>query len=175
MWSSGPGIRPETQFQPKPQLRQWWILNSLCQVGDRTCLPRLQRSHQPPCTTAGTPEGSFCMLRFWERCCFPLTHSNTVKYIQMYMYLCSYPTRQQLEEKKHRDHIQTCTSLASEREKIYFNAALSARCITSIRTEVIAPPKYDPIHKKWLFFVICNANCLPWQKVTWLVPFWLKK
>ena len=48
---SRPGIRFELQLW---QLWQRWILNPLCQVRDRTCVPVLPR-HKSCCATVGTP------------------------------------------------------------------------------------------------------------------------
>ena len=53
----GPGIRSKLQLQPIPQLRPCWILNPLCQTGDQTCVPVLQRhcrSHWAIVGTLGT-------------------------------------------------------------------------------------------------------------------------
>ena len=48
-----PGIRSGLQLQPT-QLRQCQILNPLCQDGDGTCFPALQRHRRSHSTTAGT-------------------------------------------------------------------------------------------------------------------------
>ena len=51
----GPGIRSETGLQPTLQLRQCWILNSLCWVGDGTCILVLPR---------GLHRRKFCACNF---------------------------------------------------------------------------------------------------------------
>ena len=51
-----PGIRSELQLQTKLQLWQGQILNSLCQVGDQTCIPTVPRCCRSHCDTAGTPD-----------------------------------------------------------------------------------------------------------------------
>ena len=53
--ASGPGVRSKPQLRPKPQLWQHWILNPLCQAGDRTCVPVLPRLHRSHCDTVKTP------------------------------------------------------------------------------------------------------------------------
>ena len=49
-----PGIRSQLQLQPMIQLQKHQILNPLCQAGNWTCFPALQRYSWSPCTTAGT-------------------------------------------------------------------------------------------------------------------------
>ena len=53
IWSSGPEVRSEPQFQLISLLRQRRILNPLCQVGDWTCILALQRCHWSHCATLG--------------------------------------------------------------------------------------------------------------------------
>ena len=50
---------PKPQFWPTPQWQLCWILNPLCQAGDWTCVPALQRCHRSHCTTPGTPWSTF--------------------------------------------------------------------------------------------------------------------
>lgn len=52
---AGPGIKSQSQMQPKPQLRQCKILKALCQAGDRACVPVPPRCCRSRCATAGTP------------------------------------------------------------------------------------------------------------------------
>ena len=52
----GPGTVSELQLLPMLKLQQHQILNPLCQAGDWTCVPVLQRPGRSHCATVGTPK-----------------------------------------------------------------------------------------------------------------------
>ena len=113
------------------------------------------------CDTHQT-EGCFCMPRFCKNCSSFLhvvTVWYTFKCTHIYVHTLPYSTYQ-LEEKP-RDHKQAHISLALDRQKRNFYATLSFSFITSIRTEVTTPSKYDPIHKS--LQIIFHSKKITWQ------------
>ena len=57
----GPEIRSKPHLWPMPQLQQLQILSPLCQAGNQTCVPMLQKRRQSRCATAGTVEYFFIL------------------------------------------------------------------------------------------------------------------
>ena len=117
------------------------------------------------CDTHQT-EGCFCMPRFCKNCSSFLhvvTVWYTFKCTHIYVHTLPYSTYQ-LEEKP-RDHKQAHISLALDRQKRNFYATLSFSFITSIRTEVTTPSKYDPIHKS--LQIIFHSKNITWQDFIW--------
>ena len=65
-----PGIRSKPQLQPTmPQMHQDWILNLLCQTGDRTCVPVLQKRLWSHCAMAGIPIFIFFKCSWFTMLC----------------------------------------------------------------------------------------------------------